>query len=286
LNENILSSSAIMARDYYNTRSADEFYYHIWGGEDIHIGIYNSGNEDIFTASRRTVKRMTSFINIEHSSCVLDIGSGYAGSARYLAGRFGCNVVALNISGVENERAFIMNQEHGLSDLIEVVEGSFENIPYPAGSFDFVWSQDAILHSGNRPKVIEEVNRVLKPEGEFIFTDIMQTDDCERVPQPILDRICLESLGSPKFYRETGQQFGLEEIRFDSYVSEVTTHYRRVLEELTKREKHLPGGISKKYIHNMKIGLNHWVDACKDGILNWGIFHFRKVNGIKTAINI
>jgi len=35
------------ARDYYNSGDADRFYFRIWGGEDIHIGLYESRNEDI-----------------------------------------------------------------------------------------------------------------------------------------------------------------------------------------------------------------------------------------------
>jgi ubiquinone/menaquinone biosynthesis C-methylase UbiE len=42
-----------------------------------------------------------------------------------------------------------------------------------------------------------EVDRVLKPGGELVFTDPMQADDCpDGVLQPVLDRIHLESLGS------------------------------------------------------------------------------------------
>ena len=28
------------AREYYNSDDADKFYYDVWGGEDIHIGLY------------------------------------------------------------------------------------------------------------------------------------------------------------------------------------------------------------------------------------------------------
>lgn len=270
------SSAAIRARDYYNSDSADSFYSAIWGGEDIHIGIYNSDDEDIFTASRRTVVRMASLIPLNENSRVLDIGSGFGGSARFLAKNYGCKMDALNISEIENRRNRSLCEKQGLDHLIEVFDGDFENLPYSDESFDVVWSQDAILHSGNREIVIEEAARVLKSKGEFIFTDIMQSDDCIEIPQPILDRICLETLGSVKFYRKTARQFGLKEIRFDQYASHITTHYRRVLEETEKQEGNALREVSNEYITNMKEGLQHWIDACNDGILTWGIFHFSK----------
>src|SRR6056297_2322353 len=198
------SAAVATARDYYNSDDADNFYFTIWGGEDIHVGLYNSEDEPIFDASRRTIERMASKIsNLDKDSKVLDIGAGYGGAARYLAKKYGCQVVALNLSEVENERDRKMNEDQGLDHLITVVDGSFEEISYPDFSFDVVWSQDAILHSGNREQVIKEVARVLKSGGDFVFTDPMQTDDCpEGVLQPILDRIHLETLGSPGFYRE------------------------------------------------------------------------------------
>ena len=27
-----------IAREYYDSTDADNFYYHVWGGEDLHIG--------------------------------------------------------------------------------------------------------------------------------------------------------------------------------------------------------------------------------------------------------
>jgi sarcosine/dimethylglycine N-methyltransferase len=50
------------ARTYYNSDDADNFYFHVWGGEDIHIGIYDTPDEAIADASRRTVERMAALV--------------------------------------------------------------------------------------------------------------------------------------------------------------------------------------------------------------------------------
>lgn len=65
------------------------------------------------------------------------------------------------------------------------------------------WSLDAMLHSGNRGRLLAEVARVLLAGGDFIFTDLMQADDCpEGVLQPILERLLLEDMAS--FARHPG----------------------------------------------------------------------------------
>ena len=50
---------ASVAQAYYDSPEADEFYFQIWGGEDIHIGLYDSPSDPIPAASRRTVEAKT-----------------------------------------------------------------------------------------------------------------------------------------------------------------------------------------------------------------------------------
>ena len=267
-----------VARSYYNSEDADNFYYRIWGGEDLHLGIYEEPNEDIYTASRRTIDQMASRASrIDGQTRVIDLGGGFAGSARHLAKKYGCHVTVLNLSEAENERGRKMNREQGLDHLIDVVDGSFDHIPFDDNHFDIVWSEDAILHSDKRQKVVEEAARVLKPGGEFIFTDPMQTDNCnEQVLKPIYDRINLSSLGSPSFYRQACKKYGFQEQSFQEMPDQLATHYQRVLEETEQNEDKLDGYVSKQYIENMKAGLRNWVKGGREGNLTWGIFHFKK----------
>ncbi|NIR32053.1 MAG: methyltransferase domain-containing protein [Gammaproteobacteria bacterium] len=268
------------AREYYNSEDADKFYFTIWGGEDIHVGLYQSDDEPIRDASRRTVERMASKLeNLSKDVKVLDMGAGYGGAARFLAKTYGCRVDALNLSEVENERGDRqMNKEQGLDQLITVIDASFDNVPAEAESYDIIWSQDSILHTSERRKVLKEVKRLLRPGGEFIMTDPMQADDCpEGVLQPILDRIHLPSLGSPGFYRKTAKELGLEELEWEDHSPQLPRHYGRVRQELIDREDEIrKAGVSEDYIERMKKGLQHWVDGGNKGYLAWGILHFRK----------
>ncbi|MCG6860214.1 MAG: methyltransferase domain-containing protein [Chromatiaceae bacterium] len=270
------------ARQYYNSDDADNFYFHVWGGEDIHIGLYAFPGESIVTASRRTVQRMADQVvqGLGPNSRVLDVGAGYGGAARYLANTYGCRVTALNLSEKENERNREMNHALRLDQSIDVVDGSFESIPAEDASFDLVWSQDAILHSGHRDQVIGEIARVLRPGAELIFTDPMQADDCpEGVLQPVLDRIHLDSLGSIAFYREAAARHGLHELEVLKLTNNLVVHYLRVREELERARGDLVGKVSDAYIERMLAGLEHWVEAGERGYLRWGILHFRKPVG-------
>jgi glycine/sarcosine/dimethylglycine N-methyltransferase len=270
------SSAVHTARDYYNSEDADNFYYHVWGGNDIHVGLYETPEQDIDTASRRTVERMASQLKITPETRILDIGAGYGGAARYLAKTYGCKVACLNLSEVENRRNVEFNRAEGLDHLIEVKDGSFEDIPFQDNAFDVVWSQDAILHSGDRPRVLEEVSRVLSAGGSFLFTDPMAADSAKKEDLgPILERLNLDSMGSPGFYRRELARLGLQNFEFDDLTEYLAMHYGRVLQELEAHEGQLADKISDEYRNKMKTGLRNWVNGGKAGNLAWGIIHAR-----------
>jgi sarcosine/dimethylglycine N-methyltransferase len=267
---------AAVAEAYYDSTDADQFYFNIWGGEDIHIGLYDD-TDVIAEASHKTVARMAAQLSITESTKVLDIGAGYGGAARHLARAFGCTVHCLNLSRTQNATNEQLNREQGLDHLVKVIHGSFEDIPEPDGSFDVVWSQDAILHSGNRKLVLSEVDRVLKPGGDFVFTDPMQADDCpEGVLQPVYDRIHLESLGSFAFYRDALRELGFEEKAVLDLTPQLGRHYGRVAEELERNYDEMAAKSSRDYLDRMLVGLGNWVSAQRKGYLAWGIMHFTK----------
>jgi sarcosine/dimethylglycine N-methyltransferase len=264
-----------LARDYYDSAEADDFYRTIWGGEDIHIGLYSDGI-DIAAASRRTVERMAAQAGPLDDKHVLDLGSGYGGAARVLAKEHGAHVTCLNLSAVENERNRALTRDAGLDNKIMVVDGSFDSIPFEGGTFDVVWSQDAILHAPDRRAVLDEMARVLKPGGSFIFTDPMQADtlrDTEAL-RPIYDRIHLPDLASFGFYRQELTERGFEKVSIEELTGHMRTHYARIGEELDARRGELDA--SDAFVNRMLKGLGHWVSGAEGGLLAWGIMHFRK----------
>jgi len=267
-----------VTEQYYDSQDADGFYSKIWGGEDLHIGIYEN-TQDIREASDAIVDRLVATLpTLTADSRVLDIGSGYGGSMRRLVSKFGCQATCLNLSEIQNDTNRLKTREAGLSELITVRHGAFESIPEAAGSFDIVWSQDAILHSDQRAQVLSEVWRVLRPNGFFVFTDPCQVDDVpEGALQPVYDRLQLNSLASFRFYRETALAIGFEVERQDNSTEHFHTHYSRVREELERRYDELrQSGVSAQYLDEMLVGLQNWVHAVDEGYLAWGIHLLHK----------
>ena len=277
------SEAASTAANYYDSDDADRFYAGIWGGEDIHIGLYESDEEPIATASRRTVDALIDLMDqpLPASEAatlrIVDFGSGYGGAARRLCRSPGIRVDAINISAVENNRHRLLNQEAGLSERITVHDASFEAVPLPDGCANVIWSQDAILHSGDRRTVMREAARVLKPGGVMVMTDPMAADGVNADSlTAILSRIHLADLGSPERYLRWAGEAGLTRTAWHDRTPMLIEHYSRVRQELRRRRDDLESSITPGYLERMDAGLGHWVDGGRSGKLSWGLMRFHK----------
>lgn len=272
------SEAVESVRSYYNDDNVRRVYDTSYGHEHLHLGIYEKDEDTVDEAGQRTVERIASMIHeLTPNTRVLDIGAGYGGSARYLFRKYGCHVACLNLSDAQNAWNRDLNARNRCSLAINVVDGSFEDIPVTDDSFDVVWSQDAILHSTRRRQVFAEVARVLRKGGQFIFTDPMMDESCPaEAVQPILDRVHLDSLGSPGEYRAMLSELGFRELEFVDLSPHLATHYGRILDGLLANEQELSRRVGADQVQRVKTGLEHWVDGGKRGYLRWGILHFRK----------
>ncbi|ARZ71888.1 methyltransferase domain-containing protein [Streptomyces sp. HU2014] len=266
-------------RRYYDSTDVDAFYRSVWGGEDIHTGIYRHPDEPVADASRRTVERVADKLadRLGPGRSVLDLGSGYGGTARYLAERFGCRVVALNLSAAQNERHRATNAERGLDGLVEVVTGSFHDVPFPDGGFDAVCSLEALCHSDDRDKALGEAVRVLAPGGALAFTDIMAAEDVPaEALRPAVSRLGVDALATPSSYRDRLTELALTDVGFDDHSEQLLTHYTRLTAETGARAEELRRIVSDAYVGHLLENLPVWVEAARGGKLRWGVTHGRR----------
>ena len=105
---------------------------------------------------------------------VLDVCSGMGGPARYLAQHIGCRVVGLDFTESRHLGAQRLTKLVGLDHLVSFRHGNALAMPFEAASFDVVIGQEAWCHVPDKPQLIAECARVVKPGGTIAFTDILR----------------------------------------------------------------------------------------------------------------
>ncbi len=93
--------------------------------------------------------------------------------------------------------------------------------------------------------------------------------------QPILDRLLLEDLASPGFYRETAAAAGFQHLGYEDLTPHLATHYAKVLEDMESLAASNGNLLDKDYVERARTGLRHWVEGGNKGYLAWAVFHFR-----------
>ncbi len=75
----------------------DRFYREVWG-EHVHHGLWSSGRETPEEATRSLIAVVAEQAALRPGDTVCDVGCGYGGTARVLAGEYGATVTALTVS--------------------------------------------------------------------------------------------------------------------------------------------------------------------------------------------
>lgn len=105
---------------------------------------------------------------------VLDVGSGLGGPARALASEFGCHVTGIDLTEEYCLAARMLSDLLGLGSLLEFRQGDALNLPFPAASFDAVWTEHVAMNIADKARLYSEMFRVLKPGGTLAIYDILQ----------------------------------------------------------------------------------------------------------------
>ena len=110
---------------------------------------------------------------------ILDIATGTGDFAIMLADIKPEKIVGLDISQGMLEVGKKKVAEKGLDNLIEMVLGDSENLPFEDNSFDAVTVGFGVRNFENLDKGLSEINRVLRPGGIFV---VLETSQPEKFP--------------------------------------------------------------------------------------------------------
>lgn len=206
---------------------------------------------------------------------VLDVGSGIGGAMLYLARTYGARVTGIDLApemvALAHERA----SECGAPAEVLFLVGDVLTADLP-GSYDVVWSRDALMHIHDKPRLFARLLSLLAPGGRLVVTDYARG----------------AGLGSPEFQayvKSTGYHlvepaaYGtlLEQAGFVDVVVEDAT--ARFIDIMKREAQRLAAGREEFVGMFSEADLNYLIDRwsmkdgfCRAGDMKWGIYQARR----------
>jgi arsenite methyltransferase len=170
---------------------------------------------------------------------VLDLGSGGGIDVLLSARRVapGGKAYGLDMTDEMLELARRNREEAGVENA-EFLKGEIEAVPLPDAHVDVVISNCVVNLSTDKPRVISEAFRVLRPGGRFAVSDVVFLGDKEELPEEVLETVGLWT-GCVVGALEKGEYEALlAEAGFEDVSVEVTNVYEpEIVEGLDTEEK-------------------------------------------------
>ncbi len=168
---------------------------------------------------------------------VLDVGCGAGGLALHLVQRHGAgHVTGFDVELPVIEQARRLAEAKGFADRTTFVHAPPGRLPFDDGSFDLVFSKDALLHVADKEALFADIFRMLAPGGVFAASDWLISHDGE----PSADMkayVAAEGLSfamaSPERYRRAMEGAGFRDVT----ITDRNPWYREVAREELARLK-------------------------------------------------
>ncbi len=194
--------------DHYD--ELDGFYRELWG-EHVHHGLWRTGRESNETAATQLVEHVATGLGLRRGECVVDIGSGYGATSRFLVERYGAHVTALTLSPAQF--AYASTRPAARRAPRYLLQDWMTN-GLADGGYDAAIAIECTEHMADKGAAFAEVRRVLRPGGRlavcaWIACDAPRPWQVRHLLEPICHEGRLPGMGTEADYRGLLEGAGL-----------------------------------------------------------------------------
>lgn len=166
--DRLLSRGATEVKNIAKYYRSNRLAYYLFNSKEgfVHMGLSREGmfnSNDFFEQAYE----IASYINTSKASNVLELAAGKAATTNYLATRYP-EITFTGLDLPNGQLNVYTSKPHNL----KLVEGDYHDLSqFASASFDLVYIIEALCHARDKTLVMQEVFRILKPNGIFIIFD-------------------------------------------------------------------------------------------------------------------
>ena len=209
------------------------------------------------------VEELASLAQITRTSKVLDLGCGIGGSARYLAWKYGCSVmgVEMNLKRCSDARA--LNRLVGLQKLVTIKHGNMLSAAVASNQYDIIWGQGSWGHLESKSALFHRWSRALRTHGKYAFEDCyLLKKPGSKINQEKLDT--LSTLWMAHLVERDGWTESLVKLGFVIRFEDLTERYQQYCLKMLATIKTI-----SNYPKNEKSGYEYAAHLAIEGIVGY-----------------
>lgn len=164
----------------------------------------------------KVTKQLADSLQINPKTKVIDIACGKGSTALYLAEKYGCEVVGIDISEELIQVAKVLSKKKGLEDKVKFQIADAMDLPFSDNQFDIAISQAMLVLVEDKVKTIREAYRVIKKGGKAGWLELswrkeIDQDFLEKVSH-VLCAYCMTNVSTYEGWKETFEKAGIHNL--------------------------------------------------------------------------
>lgn len=173
-------------------------------------------------------------LGLQHGQTVVDIGSGFSATGRYMHRQYGVDVTGVELQPEIHQLAEIITERNGLAGGVRSVNADFAKLTHTP--VDYIVSFLCILHIPERDILFQKAASTLKPGGKIYIEDYFaRTTLSKDTSDKLRDIVFCTYLPSRDQYISDLTNAGFRDIQFE----EVSEEWAKFVHErtLSNRQK-------------------------------------------------
>lgn len=208
-------------------------------------------------------------LNFPKHSCLLDVGCGLGGAARYVASKYQHRVTGIDLTPEYIEAGNTLCEWLALNNDVNLNQGNALAMPYKNALFDGGYMLHVGMNIEDKLSLFTEIYRVLKPGATFGIYDVMREKDGELMyPVPWATNIETSKLSTPEQYKQALKRAGFEISQENNRRDFALDFFSQLQKREKSNQKPSPLGLHILMQENTTNKIRNMVNGIKNAIIS------------------